>query len=167
MPRAAEKRRPPFVGVDELSGVRDCGQSREGRVAARSSLRVRGAISLSDRQFCRSRHRRLTASRPRENPRNAQKFAIRHAQAGFEPATLRLTASFFKTAWDHSRRKEPFLLGHSWSGGNPRPPDPAPSCPDFVPVIFPILSHSSDPASTRRVGAIRLKPPHLIGGVYV
>src|SRR5439155_14627396 len=44
-------RRPPFVGVDELSGVRHCGQSREGPVAARSSLLVRDATLLSDRQI--------------------------------------------------------------------------------------------------------------------
>jgi hypothetical protein len=55
-------------------------------------------------------------------------------QAGFEPATLRLTATFFKPAWDHSRRRGPFLLGNSWSGGNPRPPETAHDCPQFVPA---------------------------------
>jgi hypothetical protein len=40
-------------------------------------------------------------------------------QAGFEPATLRLTATFFKSAGDHSRRQGPFLLGDSWVWGNP------------------------------------------------
>ena len=39
------------MGVDELSGVRHCGQSREGPVAARSSLLVRDATLLSDRQI--------------------------------------------------------------------------------------------------------------------
>ena len=55
-------------------------------------------------------------------------------QAGFEPATLRLTASFYDAARNLSRQRGPFLLADSWSGGNPRPPDSSPRCPDFVPI---------------------------------
>src|SRR5256712_1339296 len=58
-------------------------------------------------------------------------------QAGFEPATLRLTATFFKAAWDHSGQRGPFLLGNSWSGGNPRPPETAHDCSQFVPARCP------------------------------
>jgi len=54
-------------------------------------------------------------------------------QAGFEPATLRLTATLFKTTGHDSRQRWRFSLVTSSAGGNPRRPVSTPDCPEFVP----------------------------------
>src|SRR5919197_670491 len=79
-------------------------------------------------------------------------------QAGLEPATLRLTATSFKSTWDHPRQRAPFLLGNSSAGGNPGRPESTPDCPQFVPATRSGLRPES-----RRISTERSTPSLTIG----
>ncbi len=56
-------------------------------------------------------------------------------QAGFEPATLRLTATFLKPAGDDPGQPGRFSLGNPRPRGNSGPHQTAPDCPQFVPRV--------------------------------
>jgi hypothetical protein len=145
-----------------------------GRMLIEHALAFPQAINFSEEfQACTSTVQRTTARLPKNcsdlfrvrlsiNATNLLKGLA--PQAGFEPATLRLTATLFETTGNYSRQRQRISLATSSAGGNPRRPDSAPDCPEFVPF--------SNPAPNRRVDARRLTSASagvssLIGGVYV
>src|SRR4030088_2069876 len=94
------------------------------RVISRPHLRAWSTHSIRSCRFLAklltiSHLRRMMSHGTSQNARfdvlgreEVRRFFERLApQAGFEPATLRLTATFFKPAWDYSGQRGPFLLG--------------------------------------------------------